>query len=532
MPKTSKKETKNKRKFTIKTIIFITSIAVSLFHFLIEFYSYFVIKSRNPKLPNDTDGRTVCYFKFERARIFNDFWTALVDLFLLSKVYTFSLNSPSSLIFIISIFAIRFFLSRFPFDFYVTRILAKKYPKYNLSQLLPKGLPPNNPFGYILFYVVIYFFEIIFFKITNVTEGFFQNKNNKKTNSSESESSSSSDSQTESDDDEYETEIIVIEEEEEEDQINDQQDKEWFKQQNQMRNGDEKDLPIIDIETGKLFPVQTKQKTQNKVSDESSDSDESDVIEVHVNYCLANWFWFIHFAAIAGIFIAFSYYIPLLIQPSYGNVEKVTDKDLLKTVRRVSKTVHYPLNSLFLLKDKKMPPNAFVTGLKNKRILVTEKLIETLSTSEVAAILGHEIGHWYNNDIVIGSCAKLFPFFLYSVFIQYVAHHGLKPFGFKRDIQPCVLVFLGIVVFDITNKFWIPITNIAKRTFERGADCFSVSFDLPLAESLSKIKEKPEEFTPPKLARFFFDSHPLRNERIDNMCHCKKIVWPKVKTNI
>ena len=403
---------------------------------------------------------------------------------------------------------------------------------------MPSGLPPNNVFGYVLFYICVYLFEIIFFKVTNVTDGFFQYQNIKKKKSSSSSDSNSPGGDNGSDSYDYE---IIIEEEEEDDsenQIVKQQDKEWEKQQQKMKNGDEKSLPHIDIETGKQISSKPKKIIkQNKSNEEqsSSSSDErvnDDIIEVKANYCLSNWFWLIHFAAIAGIYIAATIYLPLLVEPSYGNVERASDKELLKTIRRVAKTVHFPLNSVFQMRDDRIGANIFVLGLNSKRIVLTEQFLDRLNRDETAAVVAREIGHWYNNDVIYGSFAKLFPFFLYSIFIQYAAHHGLKPFGFKKDIQPCVLIFLGIVVFDITKKFWIPITNVAMRSFERDADCFASSFDLPVANAISKLEDHSNSFLPPKLFRFFFESNPTTTERFDNLCHCKKVIWPKVRTNI
>ncbi len=79
--------------------------------------------------------------------------------------------------------------------------------------------------------------------------------------------------------------------------------------------------------------------------------------------------------------------------------------ELHNTVRTLATNAGLPMPRVYIIpKDQ---PNAFATGRnpENSAVAVTEGLLRSLSREEVAGVLGHELAHIKNRDILIGTVA-------------------------------------------------------------------------------------------------------------------------------
>jgi len=90
---------------------------------------------------------------------------------------------------------------------------------------------------------------------------------------------------------------------------------------------------------------------------------------------------------------------------------EVTETDhprLFRTVRRVATQAMIPVPKVYIVPNK--APNAFATGrnLENAAVAVTEGLLELLSDDELEGVIGHEIAHIMNKDMLIGTIAATF----------------------------------------------------------------------------------------------------------------------------
>lgn len=88
---------------------------------------------------------------------------------------------------------------------------------------------------------------------------------------------------------------------------------------------------------------------------------------------------------------------------------------LYQEVEDLTKKANIPMPKLAL--SNNVTPNAFVFGrtVKGSTLVFHQGLLETLNQREMRAVLGHELGHICNKDIIIMTLASAVPLIAYMV---------------------------------------------------------------------------------------------------------------------
>jgi len=130
-------------------------------------------------------------------------------------------------------------------------------------------------------------------------------------------------------------------------------------------------------------------------------------------------------------------------------------------------------------------PNAFAFGrsLRDGRVCVTEGILRLLDEEELKAVLGHELSHLKNRDVLTITLLSVIPMVMYRIAWNFLF------FGRRRDERGQNTVLIGIAAFIfyfITNLLVLYASRIREYFADRGSIALG-NKPAALASSLYKL---------------------------------------------
>ena len=113
-------------------------------------------------------------------------------------------------------------------------------------------------------------------------------------------------------------------------------------------------------------------------------------------------------------------------------------------------------------------PNAFAfgRGIRDGRVCVTEGILKLLNEEELKAVLGHELSHLKNRDVLTITLLSVIPMIMYRIAWQFLFY------GRRRDERGGNTAFIGLAAFlfyFITNLLVLYASRIREYFADSGS---------------------------------------------------------------
>ncbi|WP_136610907.1 zinc metalloprotease HtpX [Sinomonas albida] len=214
------------------------------------------------------------------------------------------------------------------------------------------------------------------------------------------------------------------------------------------------------------------------------------------------------FALIGLATTAYSYWnsdkIALRSMQAYA-VSEEEAPGLYQIVRELSERANQPMPRIYI--SPTQAPNAFATGRSPKHAAVccTEGILQLLDARELRGVLGHELMHVYNRDILTSSIAAAVAGVITSV-AQFSMFFGGGGDRDNRNGNPFAILILALLAPFAASLIQLAISRT--REYDADEDGSQLTGDpLALASALNKIDGGVRQYPLPQDQSLVNTSH-------------------------
>jgi STE24 endopeptidase len=211
---------------------------------------------------------------------------------------------------------------------------------------------------------------------------------------------------------------------------------------------------------------------------------------------------------------------PNYIAPLFNQFKELDHPEVRDSINALLKDVGFKSSGVYVMDGSKRSThgNAYFTGFgSTKRIVLFDTLMERLTSSEIRAVLAHELGHFKLNHIRKGLILNLIIMGLGFWVLGQLSQNEAFFQALHLPVRPAVVLILCIQGVSVISWPLGPLMNALSRAHEFEADAYAARHapanDLIVA--LTKlVKDNASTLTPDRWYSRFFASHPTVTERI------------------
>ncbi|QJB55098.1 M48 family metallopeptidase [Pseudodesulfovibrio sp. zrk46] len=230
------------------------------------------------------------------------------------------------------------------------------------------------------------------------------------------------------------------------------------------------------------------------------------------------WCWGLATAFTLGL----TYVAPTWILPLFNKFTPLEEGELRTALVEYARKTQFELSGIFVMDGSKRSTkgNAFFTGFgKRRRIALFDTLIDDQDTSEIVAVLAHEVGHAKRGHIrkrlAVGILKTGVVFYLMSIFMH---SPGLfAAFGMENMSNYAGLVFFVLLYTPVSLVLSV-LANRVSRKHEFEADAYAAETTGDPGAMISALKKLSasnlSNLTPHPLTVWLDYGHPPVLERV------------------
>ncbi|MCX6052083.1 MAG: M48 family metallopeptidase [Campylobacterales bacterium] len=242
------------------------------------------------------------------------------------------------------------------------------------------------------------------------------------------------------------------------------------------------------------------------------------IYEIITNF---TYWWLWSFVFIFVIVVLINMLFPTFRALFFDKLTPLDNAELNSEIQTLMDRTGFVSSGVFISDASKRDArlNAYFGGLgKSKRVVLFDTLIEKLTTKELLAVLGHELGHFAHGDIYKN--IALVGGMLFAMF----AIFGNLPESLYMEMgvsqSPSITMILLLLCMPVLGFIMMPIMGVVSRHNEYAADKTASELGgaaggIELANALQKLVSENKSFPlSHPLYIFFHYTHPPVIERL------------------
>ncbi len=231
------------------------------------------------------------------------------------------------------------------------------------------------------------------------------------------------------------------------------------------------------------------------------------------------WIW--GFVFIFAVIILINMLYPVIRDKMFDKFEPLKDKELEEKINNLLSEVGFKSSGVFSVDASKRDNrlNAYFGGLgSTKRVVLFDTLVQKLTHNELLAVLGHELGHFKNGDILKNIGIMGVVMFIFFAIFGNLSNELFA--GLNLANEPYAIIAIFLMFSPILSFFLMPLISAISRHNEYEADKFGsdLSTKEDLVTALLKLANENKSFPlSHPLYIFFHYSHPPLVERLKEL---------------